>query len=159
MKFCYADFSPQTNVRDFFELYRRTIDSLRLARPQLVIVHCTVPLTARTPLWKRFIKWVLRREEFSDAGNVLRKDYNDLLLQQYGKDLIFDLAMFESTLPNGKRRTFEYEGKTAFALADEYTSDGGHLNQLGRQVVAKEFVRVLATAVTVKTQAASVERR
>jgi hypothetical protein len=144
MKFCYSDFAPDTNIPELFNLYRRTVDSLRKAHPKLTVVHCTTPLTTRTPAWKRFIKWVLGRTEFSDKGNAMRQEYNELLRQEYRGEPLLDLAAFESTLPDGSRCSFEYNGKLAFALADEYTSDGGHLNRLGRRVVATEFVKVFS---------------
>jgi hypothetical protein len=156
MKFCYVDFNEKTNVAELFELYRRTIDSLRGARPSVVIVHCTVPLTGRTPLWKRFIKWLLGRPDTWDAGNTMREEYNNLLQQRYSAEPIFDIATSESTHLDRSRRSFTRDGKTVYALASEYTDDGGHLNQLGRRVVAEEFLRVLADNLALKIQSNTV---
>jgi hypothetical protein len=154
MKFCYADFTPQTNVAELFQLYRRSVDSLRQAFPRLVIVHCTAPLTARTPWWKRFLKWVLRREDFSDGGNILRNEYNELVRRHYNSEPILDIAHSESTLPNGMRSSFSFEGQEIYTLAADYTDDGGHLNSLGRKVVAEKFVEVIAQALAMKNERA-----
>ena len=41
--------------------------------------------------------------------------------------------------------TVELDGKTVYTMPWEYTDDGGHLNELGRRVVAREFLRTLAS--------------
>lgn len=156
MKFCFVDFTPQTDVNQLFQLYRRTVDSLRAAVPHLVVVHCTAPLTARTPAWKRFVKWVLRREDLSDAINIKRNEYNELIRQVYRNEPIFDIAACESTLPDGTRSSFSSDGKVAYTLADQWTSDGGHLNQQGRKVAAQEFIKVITSALALKNPPAVV---
>ncbi len=152
MKFCYTDITAQTDVPAVFSLYRRAVDSLRAARPDVVIVHCTVPLTASTPTWKRFVKWILGRGEGSDQDNLKRAQYNDLLRETYKYEPIFDIASLESTLPDGSRSSFSSDGKKIYTLADQYTSDGGHLNEAGRSTVATAFVRVLGEALAKKKQ-------
>jgi lysophospholipase L1-like esterase len=154
MKFCYVDFTPQTDVNQIFQLYQRTVDSLRAAFPHLVIVHCTAPLTARTPWWKRFATWVLGREDLSDGGNIKRNEYNERLRQQFNSEPIFDIAACEATLAGGTRSSFTANGKVIYTLANQYTSDGGHLNQLGRKVAAEESVKVVANALELKRQSA-----
>jgi hypothetical protein len=157
MKFCYADFTRETNVPELFQLYRRTLDSVRSVSPNLLIVHCTVPLTARTSLWKRLAKWILGRPDFSDGGNILRNQYNELLLREYKGEPLFDISTCESTLLDGKRSYFEKDGKVIYTLAPEYSDDGGHLNRLGRKVVAEEFLRVVAQALVSKGQSTIVD--
>jgi hypothetical protein len=152
MKFCYVDFTPKTNADEIFQLYRRTVDSLKSARPRLIVVHCTAPLTARAPLWKRFARWVLGREDYYEVGNVIRMRYNDLLLAQYGNEPIFDIAKYESTLPDGSRCSFTKDGKVVYAMSGQYTDDLGHLNQPGRRVVSAEFIKVLSEALSRKNR-------
>ena len=80
-------------------------------------------------------------------ANIKKNEFNDLLTNYYaGKDPVFDIAYFESTYPDGKRSTFSKEGKSYFDLAPEYTYDDGHLNEKGRQWVAKHLLNFLATA-------------
>ncbi len=56
----------------------------------------------------------------------------------------FDIAKIESTFPDGTRSTFTKDGKTYYSMVPEYTHDGGHLNEMGRKKVAKQFLLLLA---------------
>jgi hypothetical protein len=69
---------------------------------------------------------------------MLRKEYT-------GKEPIFDLAALESTNPDGTRLSFTQNGKTAYALVPTYTTDGGHLNEQGRKLVAEQLLIFLAS--------------
>ncbi len=60
---------------------------------------------------------------------------------------IFDLSKVESTYLDGSRESFEKDDGTYYALSPDYTYDGGHLNELGRKLAAKELIRVLAVSV------------
>jgi hypothetical protein len=146
MKLCYVDFTRETDVKTLFALYRETIDSLQAMTPALTFVHVTVPLTARTPGWKKLLKKVLGREDASDIENARRNEYNDLLRQYYNAKPLFDLATLESTYPDGSREEFSYQGRTIYTLIGELSDDGAHLNREGRDIAAREFVRVLAAA-------------
>ncbi len=146
MKFCYADIEPATDVAAVFDRYARTIDSLKQEYPRTTFVHITVPYTLRTSSWKLLVKKILGRQDKSESGNFQRNRFNAMLLQRYPHDPIFDLATVESTRPDGSRQSFEYEGQTTYSLVAQYTYDGGHLNELGRRIVAREFIRVLAQA-------------
>lgn len=146
MKLCYVDFKRETDVNSLFAHYRGTIDSLRLSAPGVTFVHVTVPLTVRTPGWKRLLKKALGREETSEIDNVRRNEYNDILRQYYKAEPLFDLAALESTFPDGSREDFSYEGRTIYTLIGELSDDGAHLNRKGRDIAAREFVRVLAAA-------------
>ena len=80
--------------------------------------------------------------------NIKRNQFNDLLIQKYkDKDPIFDLAKSESTYPGGERNHFKNNGKKYYTLINEYTSDGGHLNEIGRYFVARDFLVFLSEAV------------
>jgi lysophospholipase L1-like esterase len=54
------------------------------------------------------------------------------------KELIFDLALLESSSTRKKRRTNP-------ALLPIYTEDGGHLNDLGSKIIAEQLLIFLAT--------------
>ena len=82
---------------------------------------------------------------YGDIPNVKRNEYNALLKSEYeGKDPILDLAAVESTYPDGKRESFEHDGKVVYALIPGYTYDGGHLNEIGRYRAANELLKVLS---------------
>jgi lysophospholipase L1-like esterase len=104
-----------------------------------------MPLTTRSPGWKRMLNRILGRREAADVANVNRERYNIGIRTRYPGDPLFDLAAVESTAPDGSRSTFALNGETGYALIEEYTTDGGHLNVRGRMAAARELVRVLAT--------------
>ena len=146
MKFCYVDFDRGTEVNTMFSNYAATIDSLRHRAPGVTFVHATVPLTVRTPGWKKFLKRVLGKDESSDVLNQKRQEFNELLRRRYGSEPLFDLAAVESTYPDGSREEFTRDGTTAYALIGALSDDGAHLNKAGRDAAARELVRVLAQA-------------
>ena len=146
LKFCFVDFKPETDVRALFAYYERMVDTLRAKAPGTKLVHVTVPLTIRTPGWKKLLKHLLGREESSDTLNFLRCEYNDLLRARYADEPVMDIAAIESTYPGGAREDFERDGKKVFALRADLSSDGVHLNGEGSRLAAAEFLRVLAGA-------------
>jgi len=142
-KLCYVDFRPDPNVQEIFDYYVKTIDSVKNQFPKLKIIHVTVPLTAHTWGAKSYLRNLFK----GDLTNVRRNEFNKLLITKYkNKDFIYDLASVESTHPDGKRESFRYKGEDFFALAKQYSRDGGHLNQLGSFHAAKELLLVLSKA-------------
>ena len=95
---------------------------------------------------KELIKKVLRKAYIWEYdNNVSRNEYNDLLREAYeGREAFFDLAKIESTYPGGKRSTFNRKGGTFPSLIPQYTPDAGHLNQMGRKIVAEQLLILLA---------------
>ncbi len=149
MKFCYVDFTEQTDVQDVFARYVETFATLRASFPRTTFVHMTVPLTgdARnlTRVAKNAIKKLLGRHVFNYKDNIKINQFNDLLRGRYlGKEPVFDLASIESTHADGTRVMVREAGMTVYSLASEYTNDGGHLNERGRRIVALELLRFLA---------------
>ena len=146
-KYCYIDFSSSTDVAEVFANYRKGIAELKGKYPSLTIVHFTVPLTAEQPAAgiKDRVKDSLRRIAGRDA-NIKRNEFNQMLKQEYGaKDPIFDLAEIESTHSDGSRSYFSRVGEKVYTLAPEFTTDGGHLNEIGRQAAAKKLLVLLAS--------------
>jgi hypothetical protein len=146
-KYCYIDFGNSTDVAQVFDNYRKGIVEVRQKYASLALVHSTVPLTAdqASSTAKERIKTVLRRIIGRDP-NVKRNQFNELLRQTYGgKDPIFDIAEVESTRSDGSRSYFTRGLSKIYTLAPEYTTDGGHLNELGRRKAAEQFLFVLAT--------------
>jgi len=141
MKFCYVDIDRNTDVGKLFAGYKATIANLQEKLPQTTLIHCTVPLTSRHNSLKAVAKRLLRRAQDSSQDNLSRERFNEMMRAEYrGKQAIIDIAAVESTLPDGQKVS---DGGIP-CLAACYTYDGGHLNEVGRRVVATEFLRVLA---------------
>jgi hypothetical protein len=131
MKFCYVDIGWNTDVDALFARYRETLDALERDYPEVTFLHVTTPLTTGSASIKDRVKVVIGRND-----NAARERYNQLLRQTYGSR-VFDLAVLESTAPDGTRGAVLYQG---------YSSDDGeHLNPTGAAVVAAGLLRMLAT--------------
>jgi lysophospholipase L1-like esterase len=63
-----------------------------------------------------------------------------------GKPL-FDLASAESSRADGKSAVRLYRGEAYLSLRGDFTTDGGHLNEVGRKVAAE---RLLASLIAVE---------
>jgi hypothetical protein len=145
LKFCYIDANPQTDMKAVFDRYRTAIADLEARHPKTTFVHLTMPLRVIQTGWKVTVKNLLGRAIGGYADNAKRQQYNEMLRAEYGgKRPLFDLAAIESTRGDGSRVTFTHDGRMAFALAPEYTYDGGHLNEAGRRYVAAKFLTLLA---------------
>lgn len=148
MKFCYTDFSERADVPEVFRSYAATLAALRQEAPATTFVHVTVPITAPVnpvlAFLKSAVKRALGRRGYESKRAIA--DFNELIATTYrGREPVFDLAAIESTHADGTR-VWRREGGTAvYSLAPEFTSDGAHLNERGRRVVALELLRFLAT--------------
>lgn len=131
MKLCFIDIGPDFDAKAWFKKYRARMSQLEKDFPAVTFLHATAPLTTDTP-----------------DSNVARQKLNRLLRAEYGPSgRLFDLAVVESTRPNGSRVGGKFDGKKYFAMYDGYTSDGGHLNETGGAAAATELVHVIARAV------------
>lgn len=144
-KYCYVDVTDATDVPHLFEQYQQGIVSLKTEHPNLKIIHITVPLTTVEPAAKAWVKEVLGRHT-SRGANAKRNEFNRLLKQTYPADSIFDLAEVESTRSDGSRSYFQRGNERIYTLAEEYTTDGGHLNELGSEAAAQAMLTTLANA-------------
>jgi len=71
--------------------------------------------------------------------NKTRSLFNTELRKRLG-DSVFDLAAMQATRPDGSKVSFN-SGDAIYELMNpDYTDDGGHLNAIGRQVVAIEVL-------------------
>ncbi len=144
-KYCFVDVVAGTDVKAVFAHYKEQMRKLHEARPGLTLVHVTVPLTTIKLGPRDLLNKVLGRQPSEYTGDILRNEFNDLVRAEYGgKEPLFDLAAIESTLPDGRRESFSFKGRTYFALAPEYASDGAHLNEQGRRIVAERLLVFLA---------------
>ena len=131
-KFCYVDFYDGSDVQTIFDNYKNTINTLKNNYPNIIFAHVTVPLTTKGDA----------------ADNLYRNRFNNLLRNYFGNDYILDLAEIESTASDGASCMSNYSGENVYALCDEYTDDGGHLNAKGSKRVAGAFVNMLAAIYT-----------
>ena len=129
-KFCYVDFDDGVayfdgggTVETLFDAYRARLVALQARYPGVTFVHFTVPLVTDA-------ETNLRREAFS---RLVRATYG-------GVEPVFDLALLESTDPDGNRVIGTYGP----ALYPGYTGDGGHLEPVGADKVARALVASLA---------------
>jgi hypothetical protein len=145
VKFCYVDFSADTDAKALFARYRASIDVLRSRHPGTTFVHVTAPLTEVQGGAKGLLKRLLGRAPYGTVENVRREEYNALLRETYGgREPIFDLARIESVAPDGTAVTTQWKGRVVPAMAPVFTEDGGHLNAAGKLRAARELVSVLA---------------
>ena len=145
LKFCFVDINAETNVRDIMRDYHANMEKLKKEFPKMTIVHFTVPLMSSKTTWKTLVKKLIGRKTWEYDDNIKRNEYNDMLRKRYaGNEPIFDLAGVESTYPDGTRCTFTKDGKTYYSMVPKYTNDGGHLNDLGRKIVAEQLLISLA---------------
>ena len=146
LKFCYVDMVADTNVKDLFSSYNDSIAQLGNKHPEMTVIHFTEPLTTSKTTWKTRLKKLIGKKDMWEYGdNIKRNEYNEMLIKQYeGKEPIFDIAKIESTYPDGTRCSFSIDGKTYYSMVPEYTTDGGHLNEIGRKKVAEQFLILLA---------------
>ncbi|HEY6793298.1 MAG TPA: hypothetical protein VI248_01305 [Kineosporiaceae bacterium] len=144
MKFCYIDITTSTDVDALFAVYRGTLDALQRDFPGVTFLAVTVPLTTEQGLLAQAKNWIRRSDRMSPAENVVRERLNTLIRQHYSGKHLFDLAALESTAPDGSRVTGTSGGQPYAALYDGYSSDGGHLDVTGAQVVATGWLRAVA---------------
>jgi hypothetical protein len=134
LKLCYVDFSADTDVPALFAYYRDTLAALQRARPDLRFVHVTTPLTTTARGPRAWLAQALSRPVWGERENARRHEYNELIRTQLGADaVVYDLASVETA------------GAPTPALHRALTTDGGHLNAVGRRRAATQLVRVLAT--------------
>jgi len=146
LKLCYVDFNNNTDVNSIFQEYKKTMKALKNNYPQTTFVHCTVPLVDARLDMKTYIKKIIGRFDSKVEGNIKRNQFNAMLRSEYEeREPIFDLAKIESTYPDGKRETFKKNGRTFYALVPVYSHDGGHLNEVGRKIVASKLLNLLAS--------------
>lgn len=147
MKFCYVDFTAETNAKELFASYQATMDSLRKKNPGTTFVHVTAPLTTVGGGPKAQVKYYLGMAPlYGTFENMRREEFNSLMRRAYqGREPVFDLARVESTALNGKIESVKWKGSVVPVLVPEYSDDGGHLNVTGQLRAARELISVLAT--------------
>jgi hypothetical protein len=141
-KFCFVDIDHTSDLGAIFKEYDETIAYLTAKYPKLKIITMTVPLLSKPVDIMTKLKKLLGRLPWDELDNVRRNEYNEMLRAKYGESR-FDLAKMESTTLLGKKAKFTKNGKSYDLLDRSYTDDGGHLNALGRQIVAIDLLLYL----------------
>lgn len=144
VKFCYIDINGGTDAAALFARYRATVDSLRAAHPALTIVHVTLPLQVDPGTLFHWRTKLRGKQTPYRTLNAIRARYNQLLRETYAGQPVFDLAHYQSILPDGSVGAVSHDGIDVEYLAPEWTSDGGHLNAAGRERMARAFLVTLA---------------
>ncbi|MFC1738379.1 SGNH/GDSL hydrolase family protein [Planctomycetota bacterium] len=148
LKFCYIDIMRGSDPQDVFNTYQNTIEELKARYPETKFLHVTVPVCS-TPKGtkkklKESVKLLIGKQGVLDF-NMKRQHYNTLLNDTYSKtDPVFDLALVESINPGGFRCYANKGAEKVFLMAEQYTTDGGHLNEKGRKKVAEQLLINLA---------------
>lgn len=146
MKYCYVDVALNTDAKKLFEEYRQNVDAIRAENPNLTIVHMTLPLLTDAGTL-RHVAAIARGKPTGRQLNLIRHQYNELLRTTYGgREPLFDLASLEATQSNGEMKLVRYKGARFPVLAQEWTYDGGHLNEAGRRRIAEAFLATLVSA-------------
>jgi hypothetical protein len=144
-KYCYVDITGATDVAAVFDHYQKTMARLRAEFPGVVFVHVTTPLVRVGSGPRAALKRLLGRDPGGYGGNFARERFNDLMRDTYrGREPLFDLAAIESTRPDGRRETIRSGDRSGYALVAAYTTDGSHLNEVGRRRVGEELLVFLA---------------
>jgi hypothetical protein len=141
LKLCYGDITRTTDADALIDRYAKAVDTLRRERPNIHLIHCTIPLKATDEGTRGRMKRLVGAG--SDASNAVRAKYNDAIRTRFPAETLFDIAAVESRRADGSTATVEYNGKRVQVLAGEYTDDGAHLNRLGQLIAAREFLVTL----------------
>jgi len=117
-KLCYIDQLASAKY------YIHSMTNLEAAFPDTVFVYMTMPLATA-----------------EDWDNGLRNGFNERVREWTRENgrVLFDIADIESHDSKGQSCTFMRRNKTCEKLCGEYTTDGGHLNEAGRQLAGRGF--------------------
>jgi hypothetical protein len=142
-KFCFVDFSKETNVDSLFEYYKKAMTRLRAEFPATKFIYCTVPLVCNNGQIKTFLKLLLGRGNNNKIENIKRNEFNKLIQNEYdNKEIIFDIAKLESD----NYKSYFLKNKTKiFTLNPDFSSDGSHLNDLGSKIVAENLLEIIVS--------------
>lgn len=147
MKLCFVDFRPDTHVDGLVAAYIETVVRIRRSRPDVKILHIAPPLTAREMDAKARFNRLLGRPVWGDDANLRRLEFAERVRIAFPQDVFFELGAAESTRPDGSREMHLVRDRQVPMLWAGYTHDGGHLNEAGRRVAARAFIRALAETI------------
>lgn len=152
-KLCYVDIEPQTNAKELARAYLDAVARLEQDLPGTSFIGVTSPLTRVESGLKTRLKKILGKPLWGYQENLRRSEFNEVLRQGcQDRRPLFDLAGIESTAPDGQATWVRVDGVKAPCLASAYTDDGGHLNQAGRLIAAREFLLELARVAEARSE-------
>ncbi|HOW84909.1 MAG TPA: hypothetical protein P5119_06095 [Candidatus Aminicenantes bacterium] len=143
-KLCFVDVGRASDIDAILDHYDRTLAGLGARYPGLRIIPVTVPLTNQARGIKARIKRLLGRGPAVRADNARRNALNRRIRERYGA-AVWDLAGAEAGAGAGPEAASDGEGESLALLNPAFTTDGGHLNAVGRQVVAIDLLLHLAS--------------
>lgn len=144
-KFCYVDFTEETDTEAVFNHYKSKMLELQDSYPDIILVLFTVPLKSVRKGIDAIAYRVRYGKDTSKEDNVKRNEFNERIRKELGREFpVFDLAKTEATLPDGSLNTYKFNGEQYSALCSLYTNDGGHLNETGAKIVAFNLLSFLA---------------
>lgn len=142
MKFCYADLKTAKDLDAIQLAYDGMVDRVSTSRPTLRLLHLDVPLTGIAPGPKGRIKRLIGRVPIVE--NSLRARFAGSLRDRH-PDTLLSVAEAESKERDGSVASLTNEEDQSFpCLATCLTNDGGHLNEGGSVLVARELLLFLA---------------
>lgn len=128
MKLCYADITAKSDVAGVFDRYAAVIAGLERDFPKVRFLYATVPLKTNRP-----------------ADNIARAAYNELVRREYQETgRLYDIAAIEATAPDGSRVSGVEGGQAFDSLFGGYSTDGGHLNEVGTRTAAAPLLQLVA---------------
>ncbi len=145
-KLCYIDINRNSDVDTVFQCYRDTLTRLAQACPETIFAAIQLPLRKHQRGPGVLLRELIGRNNLGRLDNQRRNEFNRLFKASELPGPLFRLAVWESTDVRLKRCTFAHSGKTYFALCDDFTNDGGHLNRAGRYTLGERFIEELAIA-------------
>ena len=139
LKFCYVDIDRDTDIEEMFASYIKMTETIQQKYPDLTLLHLTVPLVVKPRDWKGKINKYLMRDR-----NIKRNQINSMYRNHFNESELFDVALYETILPEGERYHYRIWGKKVYVLRPELTYDGGHLNETGSRLIGEQLIIKLA---------------
>lgn len=154
-KFCYVDIKRNTDIKAIFTDYKKAIEEIQSAYPNIKIIHFTAPLKAhKIKLQKHLIKgmkYIVKNKVLGDLDNVKRNQYNQLIRGKFGNNgNLFDLAELECHNNDNSESSFRYGHTYYSCLSRDLTEDGGHLNHSGQLKIGSDLLKFLVKITTNK---------
>lgn len=121
-KFCYID--PDAD----FAAYTSSMVKLEKDHPGTIVIFTTIPICA-------------------DQSNDQREEFNEKLREwaKTNHKLLLDIADIEAGQADRSARTYPSQGRQVRQMVQDYTSDGGHLNEAGSKRVAEGLYSLLVS--------------
>ncbi len=142
-KFCYVDVDEETNVEKLFNAYVDLVNEIEKKYPQIKLIKTTIPIRVINNSFTAKAKRFLGLNVWGDKAAYNRENYNNLVRKKYGKDDLFDIALIESSFKNKSNKVSTPYGYL-FSMDEAISSDGSHLNQVGKLYIANELLNLIS---------------